>query len=234
MKRLLIMADHSLIVHAIRLALRQTAGFDVVGFVDGRDSAVALLQQVRPDVVLLDDMQNSDHALARLREISEFTPAAEALLLTMEMDDEWLDDAFAAGASAVVSKSVHPVALGTLIREIVDRNIVCALPPALADGSLTGENSDLTAREREILALVADGLTNATIGKELWVTEQTVKFHLSNIYRKLEVSNRTEASRYAHMNGMLRRQKPRLIQAPKPPAGDADVRELRPVHAGVA
>ena len=63
---------------------------------------------------------------------------------------------------------------------------------------------DLTAREREILGLVADGLTNAD-RTQLWVTEQTVKFHLSNIYRKLAVSNRTEASRYAFTHGMLRR-----------------------------
>ena len=201
MKRLLIMADHSLIVHAIRLALRQTAGFDVVGFVDGRDSAVALLQQVRPDVVLLDDMQNSDHALARLREISEFTPAAEALLLTMEMDDEWLDDAFLAGASAVVSKSVHPVALGTLIREIVRSNVVNR--PRRARPAASAPDCPLTAREQEILGLVAQGKTNGTIARELWVTEQTVKFHLSNTYRKLGVANRTEASRYAHLNDLM-------------------------------
>jgi DNA-binding CsgD family transcriptional regulator len=61
----------------------------------------------------------------------------------------------------------------------------------------------LSPREREILGLVADGLTNARIGRELWVTEQTVKFHLSNIYRKLGVSNRTEAARWAQLNGLL-------------------------------
>ena len=76
-------------------------------------------------------------------------------------------------------------------------------------------NEDLTAREREILTLVADGLTNATIGKQLWVTEQTVKFHLSNIYRKLGVSNRTEASRFVHTSAPGR---PRLVPAPEPAA----------------
>ena len=71
--------------------------------------------------------------------------------------------------------------------------------------SATGNDADMqtTARELEILRAVAEGHTNARIGRLLWVTEQTVKFHLSNIYRKLGVSNRTEASRYALVNGMV-------------------------------
>jgi DNA-binding NarL/FixJ family response regulator len=71
------------------------------------------------------------------------------------------------------------------------------LPASLDDGS------ELTRREREILALVAEGSSNGTVARKLWVTEQTVKFHLSNIYRKLGVSNRTAASRWAHDRGML-------------------------------
>jgi DNA-binding NarL/FixJ family response regulator len=70
-------------------------------------------------------------------------------------------------------------------------------PASLDDGS------ELTRREREILALVAEGSSNGTVARKLWVTEQTVKFHLSNIYRKLGVSNRTAASRWAHDRGML-------------------------------
>jgi DNA-binding CsgD family transcriptional regulator len=65
------------------------------------------------------------------------------------------------------------------------------------------EHPDLTRREVEILRLVAEGLSNAELARMLWVTEQTVKFHLSNIYRKLNVSNRTEASRWAQLNGLL-------------------------------
>src|SRR5689334_25109541 len=81
-KRLMIVADHSFVVQAIRLALRQTAGFQVVGFFDGRDSVRDALLQLRPDVVLVDDMEESDNALARLREVSEELPEAKALLLT--------------------------------------------------------------------------------------------------------------------------------------------------------
>lgn len=234
MKTMVIVADSSFVIETIRLALRNSAGLSLLGKVDGRTLVRGPIAGAQPDIILIDEMQNQDDALERIRECREASPSSAIFMLTMRMDDKSIAAAIDAGVDACISKSTHLPALGMLIREIVDRNIVCALPPALTDGSLTGDNSDLTGREREILALVADGLTNARIGKELWVTEQTVKFHLSNIYRKLEVSNRTEASRYAHMNGMLGRAKPRLVQAPKPAAADAGVRELRPVHAGVA
>jgi DNA-binding NarL/FixJ family response regulator len=199
MKRLLLMADHPLIVQAIRLALRQTAGFQVVGYVDGRRSAHSVLAELRPDVVVVDDMKNSEDALARLRETAERVPSAECLLLTARMDQDWVDDAFAAGASAVVAKTVHPVALGTLLREIVAGNVVHR--PRRAPAAALP--CPLTARELEILRLAAHGMTNGRIARELWVTEPTVKFHLTNTYRKLGVANRTEATRYAHLNDLV-------------------------------
>jgi DNA-binding NarL/FixJ family response regulator len=201
MKRLLIVADHTLVVHAVRLALRQTAGFQVAGFVDGRENIVGHLRSVRPDVVLVDDMQNPEHPLARLREIAETAPASCAVLLTLRLEDAWLDEVFAAGATAVVSKAVHPVALGTLVREIVGGNVVHR--PRRARSIAGAGDCPLTARELEILRLAAQGYTNSRIARQLWVTEQTVKFHLSNTYRKLGVANRTEASRYAHMHDLV-------------------------------
>jgi DNA-binding NarL/FixJ family response regulator len=115
---------------------------------------------------------------------------------------------FDAGASAAVSKASHPASLATLIRETLEGRVLhlykaagqapgaAAKPPALEDSVLSG-------RELEVLRHVAAGSTNGEIARKLWVTEQTVKFHLSNIYRKLEVGNRTEASHYAHVNGLL-------------------------------
>ena len=124
MKRLLIVADHSLVVHAIRMALRQTAGFKVVGFVDGRQSIRSQLQESTPDIVLVDDMHVRQHALDRLAEVGEFAPDAKSILLTGAMDDESVDEIFEAGASTVLSKAVHPVALGTLLREVVQGHVL--------------------------------------------------------------------------------------------------------------
>ncbi|MEA2358410.1 MAG: hypothetical protein QOI62_1670 [Solirubrobacteraceae bacterium] len=208
MKRLLIVADHSLVAHSIRLALKQTAGFRVVGVIDGRKTARDALMDLRPDVVLVDDMhdpresvaQRADHAFARLREAADHAPNAQRLLLTLRMDDERLNDVFEAGAHAVLSKSMHPVSLGTMLREVVRGNIVHRYerrPAAVA------ADCPLTLREKEILGLVAEGHTNGQIARRLWVTEQTVKFHLSNTYRKLGVANRTEASHYAHLNNLM-------------------------------
>jgi DNA-binding NarL/FixJ family response regulator len=201
MKRLMIVADHSFVLQAIRLALRQTAGFQVVGFFDGRGSVREPLTQLQPQVVLVDDMQETENALARLREIGEHCPKATSLLLTLRMDSAWLDAAFDAGAHAVVSKTVHPVSLGTLLREISDGNVVHRHRPRTTP--VVAADCPLTDRELEILKLVSQGHTNGRIARELWVTEQTVKFHLSNTYRKLGVANRTEASRYAHLNHLV-------------------------------
>jgi DNA-binding NarL/FixJ family response regulator len=179
MKRLVIVADHSFVVHAIRLALRQTAGFQVVGFIDGRSPAAG-----------------------SLNELKVLVPEAKCLLLTMQMDGAWIERAFDAGADAAISKTVHPVSLGTLLREISRGTVVHRMPKR--ETSAADHECPLTARELEILVLVAQGYTNNRIARQLWVTEQTVKFHLSNTYRKLGVNNRTEASRYVHQHDLLR------------------------------
>jgi DNA-binding NarL/FixJ family response regulator len=223
MNSVVIVADSSFVVETIRLALKNTARLKVLGKVDGRGSISGAVRECQPDIVLVDEMQNSEDCLERIRECRDETPDSTIVLLTMRMDDDWLGDALGAGVDACVSKSSHLPSLGTLIREIVSRNIVCAAPRAAVEAAQPlAAHDDLTAREREILILVADGLTNATIGKQLWVTEQTVKFHLSNIYRKLDVSNRTEASRFVHTGGPAR---PRLAPAVAPAA------VLTPVHA---
>jgi DNA-binding NarL/FixJ family response regulator len=208
MKRLIIVADHSLVAHNIRLALKQTAGFRIVGVIDGRMNARDALMDLRPDVVLVDEMhdaradgaQRPDHAFARLREAADHAPGAQRLLLTLRMDEERLNEVFEAGAHAVLSKGMHPVSLGTMLREVVRGNVVHRFerrPAAVM------ADCPLTLREKEILGLVAEGNTNGQIARLLWVTEQTVKFHLSNTYRKLGVANRTEASHYAHLNNLM-------------------------------
>jgi len=208
MNRLLIVADHSLVAHAIRLALKQTAGFQVVGVIDGRVPARDALLELHPDVVLVDDMHDPradearkpDHALARLRDAVEHVPTAQRLLLTLRMNDAWMNQAFEAGAHAVLSKTMHPVSLGTMLREVVRGNVVHRFERRPAAVIV---DCPLTLREKEILGLVAEGATNGQIARMLWVTEQTVKFHLSNTYRKLGVANRTEASHYAHVNNLV-------------------------------
>lgn len=206
MKRLLIIGDHAGAVHSIRLALQQTVGLTVVGMVDGRGPAAGHVLRLRPDVILIDDMRESEHVLDRLREAAEQAPEVTRVLFTISGNDEWLDDLFEAGADAVVSKTVQLVSLGTLIRQVVNGQVVHRPRPSRTDET----TCPLTDRELEVLRLVAEGYTNGQIARELWVTEPTVKFHLSNTYRKLGVANRTEATRYAHVHDLMAERRARL------------------------
>jgi DNA-binding NarL/FixJ family response regulator len=193
MNRLLVVADDAFVIRVVRLALEQAAGFRVVGLVDGRHGIRLKLLDLRPDVVFIHDMRRPEDTLARLRESFEQALRIKTILLTLRTDDAWLEQVFGAGADVVVSNAIDPVALGTLLRETARSNIIHRYHrPTPAE-----EASPLTTREAEILRLAAAGYTNGRIARELWITEQTVKFHLSNTYRKLGVSNRTEASRYA-------------------------------------
>jgi DNA-binding NarL/FixJ family response regulator len=208
MKRLVVVADNSLIVEAIAIGLRKSGEFKLLGHVNGRAGSVRAILEAGPDVVLIDDMDGSERAAQLVEQIKAEQDHVAVIVLTTSMDSEWLDAIFDAGAAGAISKATHPAALATLVRETIDGHVVhvykssagarSARPTAVAT-----EQSPLTSRELEVLQLVAAGSTNGEIAQKLWVTEQTVKFHLSNVYRKLEVGNRTEASHYAHVNGLL-------------------------------
>jgi DNA-binding NarL/FixJ family response regulator len=141
-----------------------------------------------------------------LSETAQRNPDIKMIVLSTSHDPAVISAALMAGAVVYVVKKAHPDDLAVAIRQAYDHSIY--LPGYHNGGEQVRakerfEHPDLTRRELEILRLVAEGLSNAELAKMLWVTEQTVKFHLSNIYRKLNVSNRTEASRWAQLNDLL-------------------------------
>src|SRR5271154_6597503 len=217
MKRLVVVADNSLIVEAIAIGLRKSGEFSVHSHVDGREASARLILDAMPDVVLVDDMGQSNEVVELIREIKAERDPIQVIVLTLVMDPEWLDDIFDAGAVGAISKATHPGALTTLVRETVNGHVV-HVSKRLARNrvsrihALAVEGCALTPRELEVLQLVASGSSNGEIAQALWVTEQTVKFHLSNVYRKLHVGNRTEASHYAHVNGLVGA--PQVAEAP--------------------
>lgn len=208
MKRLAVVAEDSLIVEAITIALRKSGEFSVVAHMDARSASAEKVTEASPEVVLIDEMEDSEQQIALIRQVKSASEAITVIVLTLSPAAARLDEMFEAGASAVVSKATQPGALAALIRETLEGRVLHIYKPA---GQAIGaaakpapvEDSVLSGRELEVLRLVAAGSTNSEIAGKLWVTEQTVKFHLSNIYRKLEVANRTEASHYAHVNGLL-------------------------------
>jgi len=212
MKRLVVVADNPLIVGAIRTGLRDSGAFQLLGYADPRKTTAARIKEAGAEVVLVDDGDDSEPAIGLIQGLREEDDGIKVIVLTLHMEGEWLERAFAAGATGAMSKAIHPAALATLIRETVAGHIVHS-PARLrvqqqAPTAAATEHSSLTARETEILRFVASGATNAEIARELWITQQTVKFHVSNVYRKLDVANRTEACHYAHVNGLIGAREP--------------------------
>jgi DNA-binding NarL/FixJ family response regulator len=208
LKRLIVVAENSLIMEAIAIGLRKSGEFKLLGCVNGRTGKIKAIVDAGPDVVLVDDMERSDRAIDLVRVITAECDDVAVLVLTTSMEPAWLDAIFEAGAAGAISKATHPAALATLVRETVSGNVLyvhrrAVSSPGFRPSEAAAAKSPLTSRELEVLQLVAAGSTNGEIAQKLWVTEQTVKFHLSNVYRKLDVGNRTEASRYAHLNGLL-------------------------------
>jgi DNA-binding NarL/FixJ family response regulator len=208
MTRLVVVADNSLIVEAIAIGLRNSGEFKLLGHVNRRTGSVRTIVEAEPDVVLVDDMDGSNQAVELVEQIKAERSDAAVIVLTTSMDSEWLDAIFDAGAAGAISKATHPAALATLVRETIAGHVVhvhksSGVARSARPAAVAAEQSPLTSRELEVLQLVAAGSTNGEIARKLWVTEQTVKFHLSNVYRKLDVGNRTEASHYAHVNGLI-------------------------------
>lgn len=181
-------------------------GIRVVGKATTSSKAVELLSEARSELLIadLEAVDGATDPLSFLRELAERFEGLRTIVLSDE-DQQLIAGALAAGAVAYVVKTAHPDDLATAIRQafghsIYFRNSRVVGPVAPAPSATATE---LTRRELEILQLVAEGHSNAELGKILWVTEQTVKFHLSNIYRKLGVANRTEASRWAQIHDLL-------------------------------
>ena len=208
-KRLVVVADNSLIVEAIAIGLRKSGAFKLLGHINARTGSLQAIAEADPDVVLVDDLDGSDESVELVARIKAEHEGVAVIVLSTSMDPDWLDAIFAAGAAGAISKATHPAALATLVRETIDGHVVhvyksSRMHDGVAPTLVTAEQTPLTSRELEVLQLVAGGATNGEIAQKLWVTEQTVKFHLSNVYRKLEVGNRTEASHYAYVNGLVR------------------------------
>jgi DNA-binding NarL/FixJ family response regulator len=159
--------------------------------------------------VEIDPLPGEPSGLNVLRQARSTAPEMRAIVLSTHRDSSHIDSALAAGASAYVVKTAHPDDVASVVRQAFEHSVFMpaaspAPAPTAGDASVRAERpGGLTRRELEILKLVAEGHSNAQLARMLWVTEQTVKFHLSNVYRKLDVANRTEASRWAQRNGLL-------------------------------
>ena len=198
---------HPIWLDAVELVLNRV-GVEVVAKTTSGREAIRLVGKLKPDLLTLeiDSLPGEPTGLDVLQEARSSGGSLRTIVLSAHHDPTEIDRALSAGASAYVVKTAHRDDVASAVRQVFDHSVfVPAAPsPSAADRPPREEVAHgLTRRELEILKLVSEGHSNAALARMLWVTEQTVKFHLSNIYRKLNVTNRTEASRWAQLNGVL-------------------------------
>src|SRR5436190_5580571 len=198
--RVLLADDHQLVLEGLRLAFDEVEGIEVVGAAHEGRQVVPMIARTNPDVVLLDMRLPDMDGLVCLDRIRKLHPSVKVVMLSAFTDRARIRAAIKRGASAYIVKTVNPFDIPTAIRQVFEPAIY--LGTAFVEDEEPAAAAGLTEREVAMLRAIARGLSNAAISKEFWVTEQTVKFHLTNIYRKLEVKNRTEASRYAFQHGL--------------------------------
>jgi two-component system response regulator DevR len=207
--RVAIADDHRLMLDGIKRALETAPDIKVVGEAMSGEEMLTIVPRVRPDVVILDLRMPKGDGLTTLAQLRKSHPDLKVIILSMFEDSEHIDQALHQGAAGYVVKSINPLDLPSTIRQVVEGTVYHPRGRGAATGASGatptsgGYPGGLTERELSILRLVAEGLSNLDIAGKLYVTEQTVKFHLSNIYRKLGVGNRTEATRYAYRNGLI-------------------------------
>jgi NarL family two-component system response regulator LiaR len=199
--RVLIVDDHQVVRQGLRFMLEQEDGIEVVGdCADGAD-AVAAVRRLRPTVVLLDLFLPGQDGISVLTQIKQERPATEVLMLTSSTDDEHLLGALRAGALAYLRKtagveqivgSVRAAARG---ESMLDPRIAARLVREVRTSAQRRAPLDLLSpREREVLAVLARGRSNRQIARELAITEETVKAHVSSILAKLHLADRTQAA----------------------------------------
>jgi len=202
--RVLIADDHPLILAGIKRALEEDDQFEVVAEARIGSQVLPLVSQTQPDLALLDLRMPEMDGLTCLDRIRKEHPKVKVVILSVSTDPEIVQTVLNHGAAAYVVKSVNPIDLSSALRQALEGTVFSAvgLPEKTAQQDAV-KAAGLTDRETTILKALARGLSNEAIGKELWVAQQTVKFHLTNIYRKLDVKNRTEAARYAYEHGLI-------------------------------
>ena len=203
--KVLIADDHRLMLHSIRVALEADEEIEIVAEVDSGTKVIPFIGQTGPDLVLLDIRMPGIDGLTVLERIRERYPHVKVAILSGVDDPSVIQAAFDRGAAAYIVKHVDPRDLPSALRQAVEGTVFQPLGALESVTNGAAEDVELTKREQTILEALQTGRSNKQIAEKLFLAEQTVKFHLTNIYRKLDVSNRTEAVRYGYDHGIVER-----------------------------
>ncbi len=210
---ILIVDDHEVVRQGLKAYLETQPDFKVVAEASSGEEAVEAAMEYLPDVVLMDLVMSGVGGIEATRKVKGITPRTQIVVLTSYYQDEFIFPALKAGAISYVLKDVLMDDLADAIRKAAFGEAV--LHPKIAERVIQEINgakdseynpfTELTKREMEVLRLIAKGLSNADLAAELFISENTVKGHVSNILSKLQLGDRTQAAVYAWEQGLVHR-----------------------------
>ncbi len=209
---LILADDHTMVRSGLRMLLETQSDMWIIGEAENGVEAVQKVLALRPDVVLMDVQMPDMNGIEATRAIKKVAPETAVLALTIYEDDQYFFEMLKAGASGYVPKRAAPDDLVNAIRTVALGDVF--LYPTLASRLVQdfvnrqgieapSVSGDITAREQEVLTLIAEGLTNAVIGEQLKISVKTVDRHRENIMRKLNMHNRVELVKYAIRVGLI-------------------------------
>lgn len=210
--KVLIVDDHSLVRQGLSQILSLEPDLEVVGEAKDGEECLLKVKELKPDVTLLDINMPNVNGIKALRKLKDMNQETKVIILTFHEEIEYLFETFNLGANGYIVKDAESDVLIHGIREVY--NGVSYVYPTMAEGDanqlnmlrkgeIKGTESPvvkLTKREYEILTLIADGMNNKDIANTLFISEKTVKNHVSNIFKKIKVNDRTQAAIYAYRN----------------------------------
>jgi len=211
---ILIVDDHEVVRNGIRSYLETIKDFEVVGEADSGETAVKMVSELIPDIVLLDLIMPGMDGVETTRQIKKVTPRTQVVVLTSYHEDVHIFPALKAGAISYILKDMKMEKLVDALQRAVRHEVT--LHPLVAERvleNIRGDNSDepalfteLTERELDVLRLIAKGMTNSQIAETLVISENTVKGHVSNILSKLHLADRTQVAVYAWQSGIVNKE----------------------------
>jgi DNA-binding NarL/FixJ family response regulator len=202
----LILDEYSMWLEIVK-RLAERAGIGVVATTTSPQQAEEALVAREPSLFILGLEPGSMDTvvISELLDVAASVEGLTTLVVGSDDDPELVERCLRSGVYAYVLKTVHPVDLSIAIRQAVNHSVYLFARPSSSSKGERGSSPRLTTRELQVLRLVAEGFANAQVAKQLWISEPTVKYHLSRTYEKLGVSNRTGAARWAERHGLLDR-----------------------------
>ncbi len=211
--KVLIVDDHRVVRQGLRTFLELNADIIVVGEAGDGVAAVAMAGQLAPDVILMDLVMPRLDGIAATRQVKALCPNTKVIALTSFTEDDKVFPVIQAGASSYLLKDVSPDDLVEAIRAVhrgearlhpnIAQKLMEQVASSMGPSRAVPPAEELTEREREVIGLVAKGRNNLAIAQELFISEKTVKTHISNILSKLDLEDRTQLAIYAIKHGLV-------------------------------